>query len=728
MKIELIILNIILLAALPVFSAEDMFSSPESLEKLDEIFYEAPFMGQPDVNVVDPKNSDEKPSNVMPLFKKYRIKMTNYFRMRDLKNAEKTLEKEKLEHSKLKYQEEIYNDYADKVLDTEQEKTENEVQVQEEKPENTLELQGAVKENINYNEVVLDADNVDYNDETNDIIATGNPVLVFPQYNITLKADKMVYNNLSNILKAYDNVTIYKDGDTIYGDFLQVNMNEENSLLDNVSAKKEYLTVKARKATSEADKIILYDGNMVSEESNILNFHTQMIGGNNFNEMLVDEDGKSSMAEYIGDTAVKIQAKDIYVNAKKEHDVITLKDATINYGSHELFTIPSFTFHTNKKQEYFEANYPEFGSRTKLGMFLGPGFVFDIPNGAIIKAIPFINNKDKIGFGGALKYKSGTNQTDFAYGSSADVFILRGRQKLDDKLELQYGVNSYLSDWWFGMRMPKYGVDLVYRDKAHIDNTLRKGLGLDFEHRASFGYMQDNDLNRYGENIPLGNIGTTRTRYMAQATQSFYDFTDKKNLIRANVALVMQGSAALYGTGDTQIIGRIGPRLMTQYKNWMQDITYYLSAYEDNTPMPVYDAYRYGHSNMYIREALRLNKWLTVAWSGSMNMSDDSYNGKLFQENSFILAFGPDDIKVSIGYDFVREQTYFGIYVLMDTKGSSLEYEKMEIKNPDKLAKNNRKEPKLIDYYGFEEEEEKPAQEKIYAEVIDIEDPDREQI
>ena len=54
-----------------------------------------------------------------------------------------------------------------------------------------------------------------------------------------------------------------------------------------------------------------------------------------------------------------------------------------------------FTNNYNEK-DYFEANYPEFGSRSRIGMFLGPGFVFGVPTGGTVKVIPFLNYKDKI--------------------------------------------------------------------------------------------------------------------------------------------------------------------------------------------------------------------------------------------------------------------------------------------------------------------------------------------
>lgn len=723
MKKNFILLTaLILTVASPAFAAKELFDSPQDLENFQEYFYEAPIIPGPNVTSDEPQ-SMMSPIKATPLFKKCRIKMTNYFRTKDLRNAEKVLDQEKKEHEKLLKEEAVESSVIDKPLGVESQNFDL-------SQEKTLELEGGVKQQVTTNEALLDADVVDYDNKTEDLIATGRPVLVFPPQKVTLKADKMVYNRASNILKAYGNVEVIRDDNVIKGDFIQINMNEENSFMENVSSKRAYLTVRARSADYDQDKIILKNGKLLSEESHVINFHTQMIGGNVFNNMLIAEGDRSYLADHLGeeygDTAVKIKAKEVYVNAKKEHDVVTLKKASIFYGDKKLFTIPSFTAHTNKKQEYFEASYPEFGSRTKIGMFIGPGFVFDVPNGAIVKVMPMLNYKDKIGFGGGLKYRSGTNMTEFMYGSANDIFVLRGKQHLDDKLYLQYGANSYLDDWWFGMRIPKYSAELVYKDKVMVPNTIGEGRNLRFQHRASFGYMQDNDQNRYGEKIPISNIGTIRTRYMAELAQNLYSYSRPKDAISFSVDAVLQGSAALYGTGDTQFVGRIGPRIHTQYKRWMQELGYFASAFQDGTPMPVYDAYRYGHSNVYLREAFRVNKYLTLAWAGSLTLTDDSINGKLFQENSFIVSFGPDDLKLSIGYDVVRGQTYFSVNVYMDTKNSSLEYDKMEIKNPDKLANSNKKDEKLVE---FEEQNglNTPVK-KIYAEVIDIEDPDREEI
>ena len=115
---------------------------------------------------------------------------------------------------------------------------------------------------------------------------------------------------------------------------------------------------------------------------------------------------------------------------------------------------------------------------------------------------------------------------------------------------------------------------------------------------------------------------------------------------------------------------------------------------------------------------------------GTLTLTGDSPNGDMFQENSFIIALGPDDFKINFGYDWVRQQTYFSFVIAMDTKGSSIEFDKMEIKNPDRLARSDKKEVEL-NVYETENQvtsEKKTPKKMMYAEVIEIEDPDREQI
>lgn len=734
---------------MPSVQAQRVIKSytPSDELNIQEKFYESPLTQIPSMDVEVNNNSDNRTPNAdgyipnapkppygdktMPLFKQFRIRATNYFRQKDIDRAEKLEKENNRKNAAFKH----INVQDDNEVTLYSTPPVDEVKINSEinEPEavTNTNLIGGVKEQAVAKDAILDAENVDFNNKTMDVTATGKPVLTFPGQNTTLKADKIVYNNVSNILKAYDNVEIIKDGKSIYGDFIQINMNEENSFIDNLTTTGDRFVIHAKKATSDDKEIVLTDGNMESSEDYVFRLKTAMVAGFDYTRMLISDEDKSFLTDVTGQkNNVQVKVKDITIDAKRNHNVITANEIEVYNGKRHLFDIRGFQAHTNKDRDYFEGNYPEVGSRNPMGFWVGPGYVLDVPNGATLKLMPLLNYKNKIGFGGALKYRSATNLTTLMYGSSKDIFVLKGKQYLDDKLYLQYGINAFLDEWFLGARMPKYSIEAVYTDGAVIPNTFGKNLNTTFKNRVSAGYIGDTKYTLKDEHLPQGKDSTVRLRYMAEIAQSLYNYTDKENLKMLDLSLVLQGSAAIYGTGDTQFIGRVGPRLHSQYKYWMQDIGYFASAYHDETPLTRYDTYRYGHANVYFREAIRLNKYLALAWTCSVNILKEAPNGKLLQENGFLVSLGPDDFKVNFGYDFIREATFFNLTMGLNTKDSSLEYKKMVIKNPDRLSSSEptlKEIPRQNEFVEVGEKSNiKPV--KHYAEVIEIEDPDRERI
>lgn len=771
MRKYVVISLITLMLGMPAFAEatpEENQQIINDMERLQDNLFMAPVVPIPEVDysikTIEDTVGMERytvTKNGTPMFKKLRIKIQNYYR---IKAHEEDLEQQKREAEEFKRLQaeeneddltieeltdrnlkKINNENNGTEIETEKKEknifsffkknkkqnsnTEKETvnktnsESQEDSNNSKIELSGTVTQQSAPNDVQLDCDIVQYYEARNEVEAIGNPVLYFPPQDITLKADKIVYNSISNIIKAYGNVQILKGNEPIYGDFIQINLNEETSFIENMTAEKMMMRIHARNAQSADNKIILEEGNMHAAKPFVARFKTRILG-TDLTRMVINEEDRSVL-DQSGQAKVTLNAKEIDVDADKEHNVVTVKDADLSYNDRHLLHFRNAKIYTNKHNDYFEANYPEIGSRSNLGMFLGPGFVFKTPFASTVKLIPFLNYKNDIGVGGAIKYKSSTNQTEFMYGSAEDIFVLRGKQQLDDNLYLQYGANSYLDDWFMGNRMAKYAAELVYNKGRRVKNFLGPKMDLTFKNRFSAGIMEDNDRAQYdSKNMTSTGVTTPRFKYMSELNQTLYTLGNKEELKYADVGLVLQGSAALYGTGETQFVGRIGPRIHTQYKYWMQDIGYFASAYQDDSPMPMFDAYRYGHSNLYLREALRINKYFTIAYATSINLSDDAPNKKQWQENAFIFALGPDDFKISLGYDFIRQNTYFGISVALDTKNTNINFDKMVIKNPDKLA-SNEKEIKEI---SFEEKDSKEKVKRTYAEVIEIEDPSREEL
>ena len=65
---------------------------------------------------------------------------------------------------------------------------------------------------------------------------------------VTLKADEAVLDKNSQTIKLSNNVKIIKDGSEISGEYLLVNLNEQNILMDNPSLDVYQFNIKAQQA------------------------------------------------------------------------------------------------------------------------------------------------------------------------------------------------------------------------------------------------------------------------------------------------------------------------------------------------------------------------------------------------------------------------------------------------------------------------------------------------
>ncbi len=576
-----------------------------------------------------------------------------------------------------------------------------------------------VQEDKNTENIIMDCENMDYDTDTYCVVATGNVNVEFVKQQTTVKADKITYDRANNTIKAEGNVKILKGGQTISGDYIFVDMNEESALIENPVAETATIEIRARKGYVYGDKIVQENGSLTVDESFPINFRSANRGPM-LSQMIVPK--SETLTSDMEKGVIKLQVKDIKVTQKGDLEIIALKKATLFKGPKKLIKIPAVKVYTNKNNDFAETNSWELGSYRGLGMYIGPGFVFELPKGSVLKAIPMLNYNHGFGIGGIGRFQSGTNRTQVAYGTAESKFLLRGKQRLDDNLFLQYGINDYMNEWFLGRRRPKYGLDLVYENAYGSDNFLLKGKPSLFSHRFDIGYFHDIEEDVNFRSLNGSQIGTLRTRYMAEASQNVWKYRNEEKQTALSFDISSQLAATLYGTGDTQVIGRIGPRMHMQYKRWMQDIGYFQSVYDDNSPMPVFDAYRYGKSNVYIREYIRICRYLTLSWFGSINLSGDSPNDRAFQENAFYLSVGPEDVKFNVGYDFIRENTFFTVEVMMDAKGTHVDYERLEIKQDKKAKKDNN--PKDIEEENdFQKSTDPPVlQHAVVEDIKTVED------
>lgn len=594
-----------------------------------------------------------------------------------------------------------------------------------------------IKEEAEETQVVVRCKTMKYLPQSNELEAIGGVELTFPTKNVVLYSDRMVYDRINNIIHAYDNVKVLRNDNEILGEYLKVDLNEESMFIDKPVASEFNFSVHAENGYMFGDTIISTNGKIVSETDNLIKIKSSGFG-EDLSRMILPREDMAFLINDINQSNFIVKVNDINIKAKPAHDTIQLKHAKIyTRTGKKVLSLPSMTFYTNKEKDYFEGNFPEIGSYPEFGMYAGPGVVWETPIGSTLKIMPTVNYKGHFGFGGIGKYKSGTNKTDFGYNTAASNFMIKGYQRLDDDLLVQYGARSYMDEWFLGSSWLGYGGELLYEKGYRHKDFLYNNADLRFRHRASAGFFKENNRGKDNDKYSgYHDMSTARFRYMAELNQTLYskyrDYSDteipeeikQSDLKTFDLNLIMQTATSVYGTGDTQFIGRIGPQLVTQYKFWRQELGYMLAAYSDNSPLMAMDRYRYGHSNIYAREYLRLCKYLTLGLYASYKLSNDedydfqaSKQTKL-REATFYVALGPDDFKVNLGWDAIRNSTYFGVSMAMNTKNASLDYKHLEIKNPDNLGKT-KDEPNVIKRSEFVSPI-KPQ--KTRATVVDLED------
>ena len=535
--------------------------------------------------------------------------------------------------------------------------------------------------------IELTADYMEYFPERYEVEAIGNARVSFREGNTVLSANKIVFNYDRNIVKANENVSIVTKDAITEGDFVRIDLTKPDGWIENPITSTEDIKLSAKEATLYSDRIEEYDGVAKILKKETLRFGSQSFDGYVDQGQVFQKRFQSDVVDKSG--VYKLKAHTIYIDSKKDHEVITLKNADLYFKNHKIASIPSTKIISNKDNTNMETNFPEFGSQSKLGMHIGPAVVLNVPGGSTLKLAPLLTYaSNELGIGALARYRSQYNMTEAAYGASKEEFVLRGRHKLAPGLMLNYSRYANQNEWFLGYRMPKYGLNLNYSRNDDV-----KDLKLRFSQMYSAGVFVDN--NGYSSQDFRDAEG--RFRWMTQTYKPIYSYENEEGDISLNLGLVAQTMATVYTTGDVNGLFRIGPSLRTKLGPWQQSLAYYQAGIAGQSPFE-FDRYRYGRSNFVLIESLKVCKYLSLGYLASLSMNRDISEDDLFQENRFLVSVGPDYAKFTIGYDARRRNTMMLFSMLVGTENSDIEFKKTVIKNPQNLGKQNVKKKTKKNY------------------------------
>ncbi len=560
------------------------------------------------------------------------------------------------------------------LIDVIKEKKQKKEEIQTEQTITPNENSSSSQSNKPKQGITLDADEMEYFEDRNEIEARGNIFIKTYSDNTTLSADKAIYNKDTNIIRLFDNVVLTKGNSSIKGDFMSINLNEENVLMNEPEGTVGMMTLRAQEGYAYADEIQMLNGDMKLAKEIELTLQSKGFGY--LDPTIVQEEFATSDLKKRRSEPLKIKTKEIIIESKRDHDTITFKNADIYYKKFKVATAASAEILTDKSQSYVETNLPEVGMIRDFGTYFGWGYATEVPFGGTLKLMPAIVYDSGIGIGGIARYRSKRNFIEAAYATSSENFIVRGKYEFNKNWYIDYGRHAYFDEWFFGRRQPGYIAQLVY-DKAYKV----KDLDATFSQRISGGYVTD-----YGVSEKDSRFGTARFRWQGQLSKKIFEKKNEEQDMYIRGYLYTQAGATLYGTGDVTGIVRFGPSLQTRVKNWGSRISYGMAGVHGVSPL-FFDQYIYGKQFITIDENIRLGKYLAVGYQGTISLLKDNPDKDLLTENKFYVVAGPEDVKVAFSYDTYRERMLFDVLFLVGKDNSRIQYDKLTIKNPDKAGK-----------------------------------------
>lgn len=527
--------------------------------------------------------------------------------------------------------------------------------------------------------ITIDSKVLEYFDERGEVEARGN-VVVKSSTGTVITSDRAIYDKNANIVKLFGNVVLKKDANVINGEYMLVDLNEENALIDspiiNIGS---VIRLHAAEGYAYTDRFEAINGNV--ELARKVEMCLQTSGFNRYDNMLIQDDVVSFDTKKQRLSPYKIKTKEILVKPGKDHDSLILKNADLYYKKTKLVSMASMELFADKEMNQIEANIPlEIGSISHFGQYVGLGYIFKLPMGGNLKVAPALVYDDEFGIGVIGRLKTKRLNLEAAWATSSENLIVDGEYNFTDRLKADFARHAYKDEWFIGSKRAGHLAQLVYEDSYNV-----RDIDAVFKQRFTAGYASDYQT----EHQERDNYGTMRLRWQAELRKHIMGISNEEQDMYLNFGALTQTMATVYGTGETFALVRGGPYIDSRIKNWQSRIRYAIGGTNGRSPFE-FDEYTYGKSSIDIDESLKLGKYLSVGYRGVISPLKDNDDKDLLTENRFYAIAGPEDIKVAFSYDTIRSSVNFDFMFLLGTDSTNIEYDKITVREPDKLQKTDR--------------------------------------
>lgn len=542
--------------------------------------------------------------------------------------------------------------------------------------------------------VEITADEINYDENKNNYVASGKAEAFIPSKNATLYADQITYSSENSRLEATGEVKIVQGNDIVYGTYISFNTTTNEYELTEPKLFVSGIKLKARTAKSiyydtkkagnekKKNDVYFYNGVAAFDEPISLFRYGASIGTNYSRDINHHNLSRVVQWQDIQDKSkLKYSAEEIFIDNTKKTNNVSIKGARI-WVSDDL-SIPSPIQITTTAGEGAKSRFtgPVIGTRERIGGFaLGPRFFLEKDYG-IYSLVPLVQIGDGPEFGaGAIgTFNTPNDKTAImaGYGSLDNRFIGSARQSLGKGFYFNALVNQFRRDSIFGLSQVGQLYELGTQFKINLPSFIEeRGARV----RINAGWASDNtDLYSNDEednllaeqdtNRPDEHQGMRSEIEASLYTKPVWRWGNE----HYNMSLRGRGQGAFrfYDTGDFLAVARFGPALEARLDNLAFEIDYLFASINGESPF-IFDQFIDGSQSVIFDGDYRINKWFSIGTLLTYNIDRDK-----FVRSELRTEFGPDDFKLRLSYDTVRNQIDLGFNMIF---GDPVKYENLRVR------------------------------------------------
>lgn len=537
----------------------------------------------------------------------------------------------------------------------------------------------------------LEGDQVEYLQDKNIYITKGMSTAKIVDQKALLEADNIEYDGNTQKINATGNVKINRDGIISEGEKFNFDVTSNKYLLTDPKTMLTGAVLSARQAESGVSSgDIEYTKGSIDLDDPIKVVHG--FGVDKIPPTFYSSQMKrkvllpGSWEDIPKGRDYKISASKIVYDASK-----TLKNLTFYNPRLKVrhFSIPlgSKLTTTVSKDPLVVTRpivVPILGTKGGLGGFaVGPNFSRNINDHSVASFGPFVQVGDSFGIGAQLGYYRKNTKAEIAYGSARDRFVGEFSHKIKDKTELRAAVNQFLDGGFLGSTLSKYNVGII--DKRGYNNSfLRKYTesGVLFRSEANWtegdGDVTPDRLRTLQKKSAEDLDGLEKSAYKLEeqislTTRPLFMIGTEYN----NVALRLRTRNALraYSTGDFQGIFTGGPLLDTVLGPLSFELGFNQSYTQGKSPL-FYDQYIEGTQSIALDGDIKISEYLTLGGYTTYNLQDSE-----LVQRQIRAKIGPKDFKLLVNLDSLRQQVQFGVNFLF---GRPIDFERFLVVNSAK--------------------------------------------